>query len=116
MLEMIAKTGEQIEAYGGSVMAYWQPAVTWANKVMSSPELQTKGKAREEQLEDVASEKPLNDSAVMMLDSMDQDIQLILADADETVNIDQGSERFEEYIGNAVDHLETNRQCNPLPK
>ncbi len=115
---MIAKTHKQIEAYGDSVMGYWQQGVTWAAEVISSPELQTKGKAREEQPADIASEKPLNDSGVMMLDSLDQDIQQILADAeaDDTVNIDQESKKFEEYIGNAIDHLETNRQCNPLPK
>ncbi|KAL8890487.1 MAG: hypothetical protein Q9215_002348 [Flavoplaca cf. flavocitrina] len=111
MSDMIAKTQKQIEAYGDSVMGYWVQGVTWGGKVMSSPELQTKGKAREEQPEDIASEKPLNDSGVMMLDSLDQDIQQILADAevDDTVNIDQESKKFEEYIGNAIDHLETNR-------
>ncbi|KAL8877278.1 MAG: hypothetical protein Q9198_004676, partial [Flavoplaca austrocitrina] len=62
MSEMIAKTQKQIEAYGDSVMGYWVQGVTWGGKVMSSPELQTKGKAREEQPEDIASEKPLNDS------------------------------------------------------
>ncbi|KAL9011029.1 MAG: hypothetical protein Q9180_009234, partial [Flavoplaca navasiana] len=107
MSEMITKTGEQIEAYGGSVMAYWQPALTWARKVMSSPELQTKGKAREEQSEDIASEKPLNDSAVMMLDSVDQDVQTLLTNG--TFHYGKASERFEEYFGKANDHLENNR-------
>ncbi|KAL8893970.1 MAG: hypothetical protein Q9192_004743 [Flavoplaca navasiana] len=111
MSDMIAKTQKQGEAYGDPVLGYWVQGVTWAGNVMSSPELQTKGKAREEQPADIASEKPLNDSGVMMLDSLDQDIQQILADAkaDDMVNTDQESNKFEEYIGNAIDHLETNR-------
>ncbi|KAL8879775.1 MAG: hypothetical protein Q9198_002677 [Flavoplaca austrocitrina] len=96
--DMIAKTQTQGEAYGDPVLGYWMQGVTWAAKVMSSPELGSE-------------EQPLNDSGVMMLDSLDQDIQQILADAkaDDMVNTDQESKKFEEYIENAIDHLENNR-------